>query len=128
MGYNVRQYGVKRRGGGLTSIAIPGTNIVTARAWKNLRRMLRLACTRFSSLACSTPNRGPSDPCFESAPLLLLIADAPFLILILLARTSLVCHPPTATTTVPIQYATRMIRFHRCQPVNVGETDTPSLP
>lgn len=111
---------------GRTSTAIPGTNIITASAWKNLRRMLRLACTRFSSLACSAPTLADSFPLLISLPLPLL---APFLIRILRARTSLVCQPPTATTIVPAQYATRTSRFQRCQPrIGTSETGTPSPP
>lgn len=54
-------------------MAIPGTNIRTASAWKNLRRMFRLAWTAFSSLAFSTPTL----TCVSRVSCELPILDAP---------------------------------------------------
>lgn len=53
-----------------TSMAMPGTNIKTASAWKNLRRMFRLAWTAFSSLAFSTPTLTCASRCSCALPIL----------------------------------------------------------
>lgn len=128
--------------------------MATASAWKNFLRMFRLACTRLSSLACSAPifaSSGLSAPLGDPPPLshippipptplpasLPPAAPAPapccpfptFLILILLALTSLVCHPPTATTIAPAQYAHSSIRLLlKNHPCPSPGTSTPSPP